>query len=134
MGFSFVEAFVLPQIAASLTAFVQAWMRMSNSNASTFGLGPLPALGTLAAHPLTFTTDCCWASPRSGQGSCHVGRARCWRWGPCWLQLLPSSPNASQPKMAIPVGLPLAWLGYGLWVEHRAGPVTPLMAEPAKAG
>jgi hypothetical protein len=29
-------------------------------------------------------------------------------------------PNASQPKIAIPVGLALAWLGYALWSEQRA--------------
>ena len=27
-------------------------------------------------------------------------------------------PNASQPKIAIPVGLALAWLGYALWSEQ----------------
>lgn len=29
--------------------------------------------------------------------------------------------NASQPKIAIPMGLALAWLGYALWSEKRAG-------------
>ena len=28
-------------------------------------------------------------------------------------------PNASQPKIAIPVGVALAWLGYALWSEPR---------------
>ena len=27
-------------------------------------------------------------------------------------------PNASQPKIAIPVGVALAWLGYALWSER----------------
>jgi hypothetical protein len=29
-------------------------------------------------------------------------------------------PNAAQPKIAIPMGLALAWLGYALWAERRA--------------
>ncbi len=29
-------------------------------------------------------------------------------------------PYASQPKIAVPVGLALAWLGYALWSERRA--------------
>ena len=29
-------------------------------------------------------------------------------------------PNASQPKIAIPMGFALAWLGYALWSEQRA--------------
>ncbi len=49
MGFTFVETFVLPQVATSLPAFVQAWMGMFNSNSSTFDLGPLPALWTSTA-------------------------------------------------------------------------------------
>ena len=28
-------------------------------------------------------------------------------------------PNASQPKIAVPVGMALAWLGYALWSERR---------------
>jgi hypothetical protein len=28
-------------------------------------------------------------------------------------------PNASQPKVAIPVGVALAWLGYALWSERQ---------------
>jgi hypothetical protein len=28
-------------------------------------------------------------------------------------------PNASQPKVAIPVGVALVWLGYALWSERR---------------
>ena len=31
-------------------------------------------------------------------------------------------PNPSQPKIAIPMGLALAWLGYALWAERRAEP------------
>jgi hypothetical protein len=45
-------------------------------------------------------------------------------------------PNASQPKIAIPMGLALAWLGYALWAEPRAetevGEV-PMVAEGSRA-
>ena len=40
-----------------------------------------------------------------------------------WTVLAPIAallPNASQPKIAIPMGVALAWLGYALWSEKRA--------------
>ena len=35
-------------------------------------------------------------------------------------------PNASQPKIAIPVGLALAWMGYALWSERREQAAEPV--------
>ena len=40
-------------------------------------------------------------------------------------------PNASQPKIAIPVGIALAWLGYALWIEQRTQAPSPAKREPA---
>ena len=42
-------------------------------------------------------------------------------------------PNASQPKIAIPQGLALAWLGYALWSERPTQPLAPSSREPAKS-
>src|SRR5579871_1781265 len=49
MGFSFVEAFILPHVATASPALVQAWMGMFNGPAGTFNLGALPTLWTLSA-------------------------------------------------------------------------------------
>src|SRR4029078_89417 len=49
MGFSFVEAFILPHVASTSPAFVEGWMGMFNGPAGTFDLGVLPTLWTLTA-------------------------------------------------------------------------------------
>jgi hypothetical protein len=48
MGFSFVEAFVLPHSAAVTPAFIAGWMGMFNDDPSTIDLGALPTLWTLS--------------------------------------------------------------------------------------
>jgi hypothetical protein len=133
MGFSFVEAFVLPQIATSLPAFVQAWMGMFNSNSSTFDLGPLPAVWTLTA-PLYILGGLLFGIATFRAGILPRFAGALLALGTVLTPVAALLPNAAQPKIAIPVGLALAWLGYALWAEHGAEPVTPLMPEPAKAG
>lgn len=49
MGFSFVEAFVVPQVATSSSTFVDAWMGMLTGAASDFDLGVLPTVWKLTA-------------------------------------------------------------------------------------
>ena len=130
MGFSFVEAFVLPHVATSLPAFVTAWMGMFNGPAGTFDLGVLPTLWTLSG-------------PVYMLGGLLFGiatfRARVLpRWAGALLALstvlAPVAvlvPNASQPKAAIPMGLAMAWLGYALCSERQADIVAPPDREPA---
>ena len=119
MGFSFVEAFILPHVATASPGLVQAWMGMFNGPAGTFNLGALPTIWTPSA-------------PVYILGGVLFGiatfRARVLpRWAGALLAastlLAPAAaalPNASQPKIAIPAGLALAWLGYALWSERRA--------------
>ena len=49
MGFSFVEAAILPRIATSDPGFVDGWFRMLTGSASTVNLGALSTLWTLTA-------------------------------------------------------------------------------------
>ena len=119
MGFSFVEAAILPRIATSDPRFVDGWFGMLTGSATTVHLGALSTLWTLTA-------------PIYMVGGLLFGvatfRARILpRWAGALLAagtvLAPVAgllPNASQPKMAVPVGLALAWLGYALWSERRA--------------
>ena len=119
MGFSFVEAAILPRIATSDPRFVDGWFGMLTGSATTVNLGALATLWTLTA-------------PIYMVGGLLFGvatfRARILpRWAGALLAagtvLAPVAgllPNASQPKMAVPVGLALAWLGYALWSERRA--------------
>jgi hypothetical protein len=47
MGFSFVEALILPRLATVTPAFVEGWMGMFNGDPSPIDLGVLPMLWTL---------------------------------------------------------------------------------------
>jgi len=124
MGFSFVEAFVLPRVAASSPGFVQGWMGMFNGDPSPVNLGALPALWTVSA-------------PLYIGGGLLFGiatfRARIFPRGAAVLLAIGTvlSPVASQlsltwePKIAIPTGLALAWLGYAL-MDQRQPAAAPL--------
>ncbi len=118
MGFSFVEAFILPHVATASPALVQAWMGMFNGPAGTFNLGALPTIWTLTA-PVYILGGLLF-----GIATFRAGILP--RWAGALLAastaLAPTGallPNASQPKLAIPMGLALAWLGYALWSETR---------------
>lgn len=117
MGFSFVEAFILPHLAIPEPAFVQAWMAMFNGPSGQFDLGVLPTVWTLTA-------------PVYILGGLLFGiatfRARILpRWAGALLAIstvvAPVAvllPNAAQPKMAVPFGVALVWLGFALWSER----------------
>ena len=119
MGFSFVEAFILPQVAASSPALVDAWMKMFNGGTATVDLGVLPTLWTLTAPAyilggLLFgiATFRARILPRGAAVLLAVG-----------VVLAPLASQLSlpaQPKVAIPTGLALAWLGYALMTERQA--------------
>jgi len=118
MGFSFVEAFILPHVATALPAFVQAWMGMFNGPAGKFDLGVLPTIWTLTG-PVYILGGLLF-----GIATFRAGILP--RWAGALLALstvlAPIAgllPNASQPKIAIPMGLALAWLGYALFAERR---------------
>jgi len=132
MGFSFVEAFVLPHLASTSPAFVQAWMGMFNGPAGRFDLGVLPTVWMLSA-PLYMLGGLLF-------GIATFRAAVLPRWAGALLALstllAPVAallPNASQPKMAIPMGLALAWLGYALWTERRTQPMSPASRESVTA-
>jgi hypothetical protein len=119
MGFTFVEAFILPRLASTDPKFVVAWMGMLVGPASNVYLGALPGLWTLTAPIYILggvlfgiTTFRAGILPRWGGALLALGTAL--------APLAAALPNVSQPKTAIPVGLALAWLGYALWSEQRA--------------
>jgi len=124
MGFSFVEAFVLPHVASAVPGFVQAWMGMFNGPSGAFDLGALPTIWTLTAPVyilggLTFgiATFRAGIFPRWAGALLAVSTAL----APVAALL----PNASQPKTAIPMGIALVWLGFALRSQPRTEPVAP---------
>ncbi len=119
MGFSFVEAFVLPHISSASPGFVQSWMGMFNGPAGAFDIGSLPTLWTLLGFIYIL------GGLLFGIATFRAGILP--RWAGALLAastalapIAATLPNASQPKTAIPMGIALAWLGYGLWSAERA--------------
>ncbi|MEO5806425.1 hypothetical protein [Devosia sp.] len=118
LGFTFVEVLVLPMLATVAPSFVAGWLGMFNGTASPIDLGALPSLWLLAG-PLyilggllfgiaTFRAN---ILPRWAGVLLAIGTAA----GPLAALL----PLDLQPKVALPVGLSLIWLGYALWSERR---------------
>ena len=124
LGYAFVETFVLPSSALVTPAFVDSWMGMLNGTAVTIDLGALPTLWTLSGPiyilggvMFGIATFRARVLPRAAGLLLAIGTA-----------LAPAAaflPLAAQPKIAIPTGLALAWLGYALLVE-RASAIAPL--------
>jgi len=119
MGFTFVEAFILPHVATAVPAFVEGWMGMLVGPASKFDLGVMPTLWTLSG-PIYILGGLLF-----GIGTFRARILPRWAGvllavGTLMAPIAALLPNASQPKIAIPVGLALAWMGYALFAERRA--------------
>ncbi len=118
MGFSFVEAFILPKLATTDPYFLVAWKGMLTGSASNLNLGSLATLWTLTA-PIYIVGGVAF-------GIATFRAAILPRWAGVLLAIgtvmAPTAallPNASQPKIALPVGLALGWLGYALLADRR---------------
>jgi hypothetical protein len=124
-GFSFVEAFILPRLATESPAFVAGLLGMFSSIPSQVDLGILPTLWNISGlmyilGPLLF-----------GIATFRAGILP--RWAGALLVLgavlIPVGavvPPELQPKIMIPVGLAMAWLGYALFSERRAPASVPV--------
>ena len=118
LGFTFVEVFILPAMATVAPAFVEGWLGMFNGTASEINLGALPTAWTIAG-PLYILGGILFGIatfrarilPRWAGVLLAVGTAM----GPLAVLL----PLDLQPKIAVPAGLALVWLGYALWSERR---------------
>jgi hypothetical protein len=118
-GFSFVEAFILPHLAAEAPAFVESLLGMLTGVPSTVDLGVLPMLWNISGPmyilgPLLFgiATFRARVLPRWAGGLLTLAAV-----------LIPIGgmfPHEYQAKIAmIPVGLAMVWLGYALFSERR---------------
>jgi hypothetical protein len=119
MGFSFVEAFILPHVAKTTPDLVDAWMKIFNGGTAKISLGALPTLWTLTGliyilGGLLFgiATFRARILPRGAAVLLALGTLL----APVGALLSLSA----QPKIAIPTGLALAWLGYALMTERQA--------------
>ena len=128
MGFSFVEAFVLPQIASASPAFVDGWMKLFNGGSSAISMGALPTLWTISA-PAYILGGLLFGIATFRAHVLPRGAAVLLALGTVLAPLAAMLPLSAMPKMAIPMGLGLAWLGFALLVERQ----TSIAVEPARA-
>jgi hypothetical protein len=118
MGFSFVEAFILPHIATTTPSLVQAWMAMFNGGPSQMDLGVLPTLWTLSA-PLYIGGGLLFGVATFRAGILPRGAGALLAVGTVLAPVASQLSLEWQPKIAIPTGLALAWLGYALMTERQ---------------
>ena len=118
MGFTFVEAFILPKIATTDPTFVAAWMGMLVGPASKMDLGVMPTLWTLTA-PIYIVGGLAFGIATFRAGILPRWAGALLAIGTALAPVAALLPNASQPKIAVPVGVALVWLGYALWSEPR---------------
>jgi hypothetical protein len=127
--FTFAEVFILPLLAAEAPTLAEGFLGIFTSSAgeTSFGVlatlwtitGLLYILGGLLFGIATFRAG---ILPRWAAGLLAVGSVL----SPVAALL----PPEHEPKVALPVALALAWLGYALWSERRAQATGPV---PGKA-
>lgn len=137
LPFSFVEAFILPRLATDSPAFVAGFLGMFTGIASEIDLGILPTFWNISGPmyifgPLLFgiATFRAHVLPRWAGALLVLGAV-----------LVPVGAVVSpeyQPKIMIPIGLALAWLGYALFSERREkaselAPARSAKPEPSQA-
>jgi hypothetical protein len=119
MGFSFVEVLILPHLAPVTPSFVDGWMGMFNGGESTIDLGFLPTLWMLAG-PLYIVGGVLFGIATFRAHILPRGAAVLLALGTLLAPVAGLLPLGAQPKIAIPTGIALAWLGYALWSERQA--------------
>jgi hypothetical protein len=118
MGFTFVEVFILPSLATTTPAFVDSWMGMLNGSPMAMNLGAMPTVWTLTA-PMYMLGGLLFGIATFRAGFLSRWPAVLLAAGTLLAPVAALLPLELQPKMAIPVGIALAGLGYALWSERR---------------
>jgi hypothetical protein len=132
-GFSFVEAFILPQLASASPAYVAGFLDIFSGAPSAVDLGALPTIWNLSG-PMFMLGPTLF-------GIATFRAAVLPRWAGALMALnIVFAPLGGmvtpelQPKIVmIPMGLALAWLGYALFAERRATASAPVPASSARA-
>lgn len=118
MGFSFVEAFILPRLATELPKFVEGVLGMFTGSASEINLGILPILWTISG-PLYIVGPMLFGIATFRAGILPRWAGGLLAFGSLLTPIAALVPPEYEPKVMIPVGLAMAWLGYALFSERR---------------
>lgn len=117
MCFSFVEAFILPQLINVFPAFVEGFLLMFSGAENGVNLGALPMLWMISG-PMYILGQLLFgiATFRAGILQRNAGGLLA-----VAALLTPVGgfvPPEYQSLVMVPTGLALAWLGYALWTER----------------
>lgn len=123
---AYTEAFILPLLAAEAPTFVQGFLGIFNGHPVETSLGILPVLYTLAGFAgyvlggLLFGIATFRAGILPRWAAALLAGAAV---APLLLSWL--LPHPLDRILAVPMGLALVWLGYGLWSERPTPSVEP---------
>ena len=116
--YSFVEAFLLPQLTAAEPNVVQGWLAMIVGPARGMNLGALATVYQLSSVLYIL------GGLLFGIATLRAGILSRWAAGLLTVAPLVAPVGALLPGelvriAAVPMGIALAWLGYALWSERR---------------
>jgi hypothetical protein len=129
--FVFTEAFVLPPLAATAPAFVDAALGISYGHTGGVDLGVLPTLYSVGVGITYMLGGLLFGIATLRAGILPRVPAALLAIAATLTPLAALLPHAQQRYAAIPVALALAWLGYSLLSERRT---SVSHAAPATAG
>ncbi|MEO8244315.1 MAG: hypothetical protein ABI832_18610 [bacterium] len=118
LGFSFVEAFVLPELGAVAPRFVEGLMAMFTAPIDGIDLGILPTMW-LVSGPLYILGGLVFGIATFRAAVLPRWSGALLAFGTAISPVAALFPFAYQAKVTIPVGLALVWMGYALWSETR---------------
>ncbi len=124
LGFTSVEAFILPPLASTSPAFVEGFLGLFTSTASEVSLGILPTLW-LITGPLYMLGGLLFGIATFRASILPRGAAALLAAGTTLAPVAELLPQEYKALVAVPVGLAVAWLGYGLWSERRESAAAP---------
>lgn len=125
LAFQFVEALVSPVLATVAPTFVEGFLGIITGAPSQVDLGAIPSVYAvtgvtylLGGLLFGFATMRAGILPRWAGALVAAG-------GPLAALMVALLPHAVERFAAVPMGVGLAWLGFALWSERRAGAAAP---------
>jgi hypothetical protein len=137
-AFVFAEAFIMPPLAATAPAFVDASLGISYGHTGGVNLGAMPMLYSVGVGITYMLGGLLFGIATFRAGILPRPAAALLALAATLTPLAALLPHAQQRFAAVPVALALAWLGYALWSERRASasqaaPATAAQLRPAAA-
>src|SRR5690349_10317353 len=117
-GFSLVEAVILPRLVTASPEFVAGFLGMFTGIPSEIDLGILPTLWKIS-DPMYLVAPLLFGIATFRAGVLPRWAGALLALGSLLAPIGALVPPELQPKVMVPVGLAIAWLGYALYSERR---------------